>query len=435
MRHKQPDDVPKVDKSGIGYIPPHLVREFANALLSSSRANDKTRWYTKVGLHGDGEDIVRFSAIFPMWMFPSTAYFVNQLVQKDSEVVDFSGGSHCAPSYDTIEYKRGHSISALVDGEFNIVVDDIPMIISITSGGKAFANIWCNKSDNISIPQGIFNTLKDNISSLPFLKNEKLLMTSYNTIKFLKYPTLKRDKLILPSKIWSALDRNLFFVAKNRKKMEENNLDWKRGILIWGEPGTGKTMFGKLLCNEINDMTILWVTPRCIDDETDVSKLFEMARNLSPTIVFMEDLDFFATSRELQGPSYILGELLSQLDGLSPNDGIFVIGTTNKPGILDKAIGSRPARFDVKLKFDLPNTEGREKMYKLFLRDKENIDYRNLANRSDKLTGSHIRETVVRGVLATLHRPNTDLEEAIIEGIKELRDEELIAKPPGSLVT
>lgn len=431
---EEPEEMPQISKESVPYISPHIVREFASALLAST-ANDKYDWFVKAGLKGDGQEVVKFSGVFPLWMFSSLCYFTMRLKKEDSEVVDFSGGMHCAPSFDTIEYKRGQMLTAVVDGFFNINVDNIPMIIGITCGGsRCYANIWCDK-ENANAGQELFEELKDNIVSLPFLKNEKLLMTKRNRIKFLKYPKMKRDKLILPEKVWKSLDRNLFFVAKNEKKIKESNLDWRRGILIWGKPGTGKTLFGRILCNEIEDMTVLWVTPRCIDDESDVSKLFEMARKLSPTVVFMEDLDFFAASRDSHGPSYILGELLNQLDGLSPNDGVFVIGTTNKPGILDKAIASRPARFDVKLEFELPSRQDRETMYRLFLRDKSGIDYTNIAMKSDRLTGSHIKETVVRGVLSTLHDPSIDLEEAIIAGIKELMDEELISKPPGGIVS
>lgn len=86
-------------------------------------------------------------------------------------------------------------------------------------------------------------------------------------------------------------------------------------------------------------------------------------------------------------------------DGLSPNDGIFVVATTNKPGILDQAITSRPARFDVKIKFELPTYEERMKMYKLFLESRKGINYEKLARRSTGMTGAYIKETCVRGIL------------------------------------
>ena len=420
---------------------PHLVREFARGLLATTTSDAKDKWFVKCGLENTGGKIMRYTGMFPLWMFSSVCHFMMKLKTEDSEFVDFSSGEHTAPSFDTIEFKRDEFLTSLVEGFFNAKVvgedgNEVPIIISVNTGGyTAYVNIYCNKKDS-ETGKTVFDKLKKDINMFPFLKNEKLLLSARQGITFLKYPYMQRDDLILPHKIWDLLDRNLFFVVNNKKKMKDYGLDWRRGLLIWGEPGTGKTLFGRVICNEIDNMTVIWVTPRSIDDESDIVKIFEMARKLAPTMLFMEDLDFFAASRDAYGPSFVLGELLNQLDGLASNEGIFVIGTTNKPGILDKAIGSRPSRFDVKIKFDLPTAVSRENMYKLFLKKNDEIvNYKNLSKYSDKLTGAHIKESVVRGVISILDDPNVKLEQAILRGISELKDEELLEKPPGGLVS
>ncbi len=431
----------EVDSDRPKLMSPHLVREFARGLLATTTSDAKEKWFVKCGLKDTGGTVMRYTGMFPLWMFSSVCHFMMKLKTENSEFVDFSGGEHTAPSFDTIEFKRNEFLTTLVEGFFNTETtngdgEKVSIIVSVNTGGyTAYVNIYCNKKDSES-GKIVFDKLKKDVNMFPFLKNEKLLLSARQGITFLKYPEMHRDELILPTKVWDLLDRNLFFVVNNKKKMKDYGLDWRRGVLIWGVPGTGKTLFGRVICNEVEDVTVIWVTPRSIDDEGDIVKIFDMARKLAPTMLFMEDLDFFAASRDAYGPSFILGELLNQLDGLSSNEGIFVIGTTNKPGILDVAIGSRPSRFDVKIKFDLPSVENRESMYKLFLKkNDETVNYKTLSKYSDKLTGAHIKETVVRGVISILDDPSVKLEQAILRGISELKDEELIEKPPGGLVS
>jgi len=407
------------------YLPRYILREFASQLLEATGDNEQHQWFASKGLKGGDDAGIRYHAHFPRWQMNSVLYYLTQLEDSRSERVDFSGSRRTSATQDTIEYKRGYTIIAMTEGYADFRYKGKTMIYSIApSSTGVHLNIFCNKEDE-KIGRRRFDKLKEDISTLQFLRNEKILVGQYNSIQFLKYPKMTKESLILPNRIWETLDTHLFFMTKNQELIKSKGLEWRRGILIWGLPGTGKTQFGRLLCNLVDYLTIVWVTPKCIEDDTDVANVFEMARKLAPSIVFFEDLDFFALDRDEYGPSEVLGELLTQLDGLAPNDGIFVIGTTNKPGILDSAIGNRPARFDVKIKFDLPDENARQKMFELFLKSSNSVDYSRLARSSNEMTGSHIREACVRGILSTLREPDLPLEEAILEGIKDLKGEKM----------
>ena len=405
-------------------IPRHILRDLVTAIQWALGGDGREEWFTqKIGKHR-----VKFEQDFPLWQMPSIACYMKSLIDDNTETVDFVSGKRVSPSFNTFEYKRGSQVTGLVDGYQFIHYNDVPIIIYIATSNRAYITVHGN-AEYEDIVRSFFDTFKSEVSSLDHLKGEKMLVTSHNTFKFLNYEKVTREDIILKEDIWELIDKNFFFLINNKELILSHKLDWKRGILIWGPPGTGKTLFGKLLCNETPDMTLLWVTPRCIEDDDDVSKLFTMARMLSPSVIFFEDIDFFAADREEYGYTYVLGELLTQLDGLSPNDGVFVIGTTNKPLALDTAIGSRPSRFDVKIQFPLPDTTEREMMYRRFL-DNPDIDYKVLASLSDKMTGAHIKETCVRGTISKLRDNSLSLDKAISDSISELKEEEFGTKPP-----
>jgi len=120
----------------------------------------------------------------------------------------------------------------------------------------------------------------------------------------------------------------------------------------------------------------------------------------------MEDIDFFGQDRAIER-SPVIGELLNQLDGNAPNDGIFIMASSNRPGLLDKALANRPGRFDLKLEVKLPDLESRKQMVKLFSKGKilsRNINLDTLATQTGGFTGAHIQEVFVYAALDSLQK-------------------------------
>lgn len=172
---------------------------------------------------------------------------------------------------------------------------------------------------------------------------------------------------------------------------------WK-GILFYGPPGTGKTLLAKAIASEIkggffnvkaSSIASKWVG----ESEKLVKILFEMARLLSPSIIFIDEIDSIARKRSKDTPSYdikTLNELLVQMDGLNLNDNVLVVGATNRPFDLDEAI---LRRFQKAIYIPLPSKEGRKKMFKIFLKNNEyenNIDFDYLAEITEGYNGSDI---------------------------------------------
>jgi len=147
-------------------------------------------------------------------------------------------------------------------------------------------------------------------------------------------------------------DTDTFF--SSREVYGSLGITWKRGILLLGPPGNGKTESIKALLNETNyDALYVKSFTTSSGPEHGVKAIFDHARRHSPCILILEDLDAMVTDT---ARSYFLNEL----DGLAHNDGILTIATTNHPERIDDAILNRPSRFDVKYNFDLPTHDLRK---------------------------------------------------------------------------
>jgi len=114
----------------------------------------------------------------------------------------------------------------------------------------------------------------------------------------------------------------------------------KRGILLAGEPGTGKTIICRALMAEADGITCITTNGYALDDDDYVTTLYELAQDLSPCIVFIEDIDLIGQNRMefgyMRGPALL--SLLSEMDGVEEQQEIVTVATTNCPETLDKAL-------------------------------------------------------------------------------------------------
>ncbi|MGH7135575.1 MAG: AAA family ATPase [Pirellulales bacterium] len=121
------------------------------------------------------------------------------------------------------------------------------------------------------------------------------------------------DDVALDAGVRQAIEQNTVDVLRRREAFKRHGVPLKRGILLHGPPGTGKTLLAKVLAG-LKLATFLYVTDGDMGRLDDVRDIFELARKLAPTILFFEDLDFFAAERSYFRGG-VLGEILAQLDG------------------------------------------------------------------------------------------------------------------------
>lgn len=190
---------------------------------------------------------------------------------------------------------------------------------------------------------------------------------------------------------------------KNPKKFQELGAKIPKGVLLFGGPGTGKTLLARAVAGEAgvpffsisgSDFVEMFVGVGA----SRVRDLFEQAKKNSPCIVFVDEIDAVGRQRGagLGGGhderEQTLNQLLVEMDGFAPNEGIIILAATNRPDILDPAL-LRPGRFDRQVAVDAPDVNGRKEILKVHVRGKpldEGVNLEVLARRTPGFTGADL---------------------------------------------
>ncbi|KAL6848867.1 hypothetical protein ACP4OV_021450 [Aristida adscensionis] len=198
-----------------------------------------------------------------------------------------------------------------------------------------------------------------------------------------------------------------------------------RGILLFGPPGTGKTMLAKAIANDAGasfiNVSMSTITSKWFgEDEKNVRALFSLAAKVAPTIIFVDEVDSMLGQRARNGEHEamrkIKNEFMSHWDGLlsKPGERILVLAATNRPFDLDEAI---IRRFERRIMVGLPTTESRELILRTLLSKEkvdENIDFKELAAMTEGYSGSDLKNLCVTAA----YRPVREL-------LKKEREKEL----------
>ena len=216
---------------------------------------------------------------------------------------------------------------------------------------------------------------------------------------------------------------------KNPKKFTDMGARIPKGVLLVGQPGTGKTLLAKAVAGEAgvpffiisgSDFVEMFVGVGA----SRVRDLFEQAKRNSPCIIFIDEIDAVGRQRGagLGGGhderEQTLNQLLVEMDGFSANEGVIVLAATNRPDILDKAL-LRPGRFDRQIVVGAPDVKAREQILEVHSRKKrlsEDVDLKTIAKNTSGFSGADLENVLNEAALLAARRDKKEI------GMREIED-------------
>ena len=189
-----------------------------------------------------------------------------------------------------------------------------------------------------------------------------------------------------------------------------------KGILLYGAPGTGKTLLAKAVANESGVNFISVKGPSLIskyvgESERGIREVFKKAKQASPTILFFDEIDSLVPKRsesstDAHVTERVISQFLTEMDGIEELRGVIVLAATNRLDLIDPAI-LRSGRFDLLFELPIPDEETRLSIFKIHTKGKplnKGVDLKNLANKTDGLGGSDIQSLCRRASMNAIRR-------------------------------
>lgn len=318
-------------------------------------------------------------------------------------------GTEMPPSYDVIRANSRETFSFMTEGMTFFRSPDANIIVKFWEiwGGMGM-RVYVDRKDAESAEK-IIGESWENAALNHKLKGEAFTLT----VKFLQRKGEDWSKVILPEKNKSVLLRTEKII--NEKGFSAPN----RGLIFMGQPGTGKTLSGRVLMNTAKS-TFIWVSTKdfwSMGGMSGLLKAFSLAKVLAPSIVFIEDIDNWMHNR-------MVDLLKTEMDGIEKSNGVTTILTTNYPERLSDALLDRPGRFDDVLHFNLPGENERKTMLIKWANVSETTDLLELVEKLEGYSGAHIFELVeyAKSIAEEKKLPMTKSLDLALEKIIEQRE-------------
>lgn len=259
---------------------------------------------------------------------------------------------------------------------------------------------------------------------------EKLFIHQQDFIDALRVvrPSAMREVLVqIPDVHWTdvggledvkqELKEAVEWPLKHKDAFKRLGVKPPKGVLLYGPPGTGKTMLAKAVANESEANFILVKGPEMLskwvgESEKAVRKIFEKARQTSPTIIFFDEIDAIAPRRggmdgsDSHVTERVVNQLLTEMDGLQDLNDVVIVAATNRPDIIDTAL-LRPGRFDRIVYVPVPDKKTRKQIFQIHTKgmalDKDvNID--DLVERTEGYVGADIESICREAAILALRK-------------------------------
>ena len=264
------------------------------------------------------------------------------------------------------------------------------------------------------IPPEVLDTLS--VTREDFLGALKRVQPSAMREVMVQAPTVRWEDVGGLDAAQERLKEGVELPLKNPDAFRRLGIRPAKGFLLYGPPGTGKTLLAKAVAREAeanfiatksSDLLSKWYG----ESEQQITRLFQRARQVAPTVIFIDELDSLVPARgsgggEPQVTERVVNTILAEMDGLEELQSVVVIGATNRPNLVDPAL-LRPGRFDELVYVGLPSRDGRERILgiqtgKMPLAG--DVDLGRVADRTEGYTGADLEDVVRRAGLVALRR-------------------------------
>ncbi len=250
------------------------------------------------------------------------------------------------PVFEDIETGPGSKENLLVDGQMLARLGKVDLIITVDLHGRGHTICLEGTARHRKKIDAFILEALQVARSENFYRGQKLEYSG--SLEFLAVKERAWESIIMDADTRREIRANTVEFLQKAPLWEKYGIPARRGVLLSGEPGTGKTIICRALMAEAHGMTCISASAYCLEAEGYISSLYEVAQELSPCLVFIEDIDLIGQERTEYGYSHgsALLALLGEMDGVEARQQLVTIATTNCLASLDKALSQRPSRFD-----------------------------------------------------------------------------------------
>ena len=227
--------------------------------------------------------------------------------------------------------------------------------------------------------------------------------------------------------------KELVDFLKEPKRFSDMGAKIPKGVLLYGKPGTGKTLIAKAIAGEAGVPFISMSGSEFIEmfaglGASRVRKLFEKAKKMAPCIIFIDEIDALGARRTSNSGAetennQTLNQLLVEMDGFESEETVIVLAATNRPEMLDTAL-LRPGRFDRQITIQTPDVKGREEILKIHGANKkfeDGLDFKTIAEDTAGFTGAELANVLNEAaIIATINKHKAITREDLDEAVKKV---------------
>jgi ATPase family associated with various cellular activities (AAA) len=220
-------------------------------------------------------------------------------------------------------------------------------------------------------------------------------------LNFLERRAVDRSEVILPPGLLAEIERQVLGIRRHSGRLLASGQHLRRGVLLHGAPGTGKTHTVSYLLRQLPDVTAVVISGRAMGA---IVQACSLARSLQPAVVVVEDVDLIAEERASRpGQQPLLFQLMNEMEGLNSAEDITFLLTTNRADLLEPALAARPGRVDLAAELPLPDADARRALIRLYqgnlVLDATAAGLDDVIARTEGVTAPFLKELLRRAAL------------------------------------